>query len=75
MRYKDKDRYVVGFTDPRAMYSGEFLKDYIRYKIKMSNWLPPKYTVVKYVNGAEAQIMVSGVSKEVAEGYVKLLEE
>ena len=74
MNYKDKDRYVVGFSDPRGFFQSRFA-DHIEYKTAMTNWLPPRYGVYKYVNGALSQTIVEGVPIETAHGYIKLLKE
>ena len=74
MNYKDKDRYVVGFSDPRGFFQSRFA-DRVEYKTGMTNWLPPRYGVFKYVNGALSETIVDGVSQDAAHGYIKLLKE
>lgn len=71
---KQKDRYAVGFSDPRGLFQSRFA-DRIEYTTRMTNWIPPRYAVIKYVNGARSQTMASGVSLETAHGYIKLLKE
>lgn len=72
---KQKYRYAVGFSDPRGIFNDQWLGDYVEHKLVMTNWIPPRYAVIKYVNGARSQTMASGVSLETAHGYIKLLKE
>jgi hypothetical protein len=74
MKYKDKNRYAMGWSDVMGTFSSRFA-DRVEYKVKMSKWIPPRYAVVKYVNGGEAETIVDGVSQDTAKGYVKLLQE
>jgi hypothetical protein len=71
---KQIDRYRTGWTDPRGIFYSRFV-DRIEYKVKMSKWIPPRYAVVKYVNGGEAETVVDGMPIETAQGYIKLLKE
>ena len=66
MNDKDKDRYAIGLIG---------FEDRVEYKTAITNWIPPRYAVIKYVNGATSQIMVDGVSLKAAHGYIKLLKE
>jgi len=70
-----KGGYMFGWTDPRASYG--FIKVHeTEYAIKLCNWLPPRYAVVKkIVGGEEIETLVTQVSKESAQGYLKLLKE
>ena len=74
MNNKDKDRYAMGFSDPRGFFLIGF-EGRVEYKTAITNWIPPRYAVIKYVNGATSQIMVDGVSLKAAHGYIKLLKE
>lgn len=74
MKDKDKDRYAMGFSDPRGFFQIKFT-EHIEYKTAMTNWLPPRHAVIKLVNGKEVQTMVDGVSLKAAHGYIKLLKE
>jgi hypothetical protein len=74
MTYKPKDRYATGWSDPRGFFLSGF-EDRVEYKTKMTNWLPPRYGVYKYVNGALSQTVIEGVSQDAAHGYIKLLKE
>jgi hypothetical protein len=75
MKYKTKDRYATGWSDPRGIFISPPLKDRIEYKTGMTNWFPPRYGVFKYVNGALSETVVDGVSQDAAQGYIKLLKE
>jgi len=71
---KQIDRYRMGWSDARGIFTSGY-KDRVEYKVKMSKWIPPRYAVVKYVNGGEAETVIDGVPIETAHGYIKLLQE
>ena len=71
---KQIDRYRMGWSDARGIFTSGY-KDRVEYKVKMSKWIPPRYAVVKYVNGGEAETGIDGVPIETAHGYIKLLQE
>ena len=67
-------RYMYGWTDPNATY-GFISVHETEYAIKLCNWLPPKYAVVKKISGKEIETMATNVSKKSAQGYLKLLKD
>jgi len=71
---KQRNRYTMGWSDARGIFHSNF-EDRVEYKVKMSKWIPPRYAVVKYVNGGEAETVIDGVPIETAHGYIKLLQE
>ena len=66
-------RHVFGYSDYRSMFNNNLYKDRVEYTAITTNWLPPKYKIVKLVNGGIAETLVEGVSLEVAKNYIKLL--
>ena len=66
-------KYVFGYSDYRNMFANNLYKDRVEYTAITTNWLPPKYKIVKLVNGGIAETLVEGVSLEVAKNYIKLL--
>ena len=71
---KQIDRYRTGWADARGFFQSRFV-DRVEYKTKMTNWLPPRYAVAKFVNGALSETVIDGVPIETAQGYIKLLKE
>jgi hypothetical protein len=74
------ERYAVGWTDPRAMLYGEAPKyEYqVRYSFGRGNQPKRGYTVVKYDvtrTYLEAEVLAHGLTREAAEGFIKLLKE
>ena len=67
-------KYVFGFSDYRGMLENLY-KDRVEYRTLSTNWLPPRYAVVKMVNGIQAETLVDGLSLKTAKGYIKLLQE
>ena len=66
------EKYLFGYSDYRSMFTNGF-SDRIEYKAITTNWLPPKYKIVKLINGGIAETLVEEVSLEVAKNYIKLL--
>lgn len=72
----EMERYQVGWSDPRGTFQTRFgIPDRIEYKMGMTNWMPPKYGVFKYINGCLSGAVVEDVSQDAAHGYMKLLKE
>ena len=69
------EKYVFGYSDYRNMFHNNLYKDRVEYTAITTNWLPPKYKIVKLVNGGVAETVVEGVSLKTAKGYIKLLQE
>lgn len=72
---KQIERYRMGWSDARSIFNDQMFGDYVEHKLVMTNWIPPRYAVLKYVNGTRSQTMASGVSLDTARGYIKLLKE
>ena len=68
-------RHVFGYSDYRSMFNNNLYKDRVEYRALSTNWLPPRYAVVKMVNGIQAETVVDGLSLKTAKGYIKLLQE
>ena len=68
------EKYVFGYSDYRNMFENLY-KDRVEYRALSTNWLPPRYAVVKMVNGIQAETVIDGVSLKTAKGYIKLLQE
>jgi hypothetical protein len=68
-------KYVSGYSDLRSVVWQPHISiaDRVEYTAITTNWLPPKYKIVKLVNGGIAETLIEGVSLEVAKGYIKLL--
>ena len=66
-------KYAFGYSDYRNLFNNNLYKDRVEYTAITTNWLPPKYKIVKLVNGGIAETLVEGVSLEVAKNYIKLL--
>ena len=69
------EKYVFGYSDYRNMFDKNLYKDRVEYRALSTNWLPPRYAVVKMVNGIQAETLVDGLSLKTAKGYIKLLQE
>jgi hypothetical protein len=68
------EKYVFGYSDLGGVWRPYIsFTDRVEYVAMTTNWLPPRYKVVKLVNGGVAETLVEGVSSEVAKGYIKLL--
>jgi hypothetical protein len=68
-------KYVFGYSDYRNLFNNNLYKDRVEYRALSTNWLPPRYAVVKVVNGIQAETVVDGLSLKTAKGYIKLLQE
>ena len=68
-------KYVFGYSDYRNLFNNNLYKDRVEYRALSTNWLPPRYAVVKMVNGIQAETLVDGLSLKTAKGYIKLLQE
>lgn len=68
-------KYVFGYSDYRNLFNNNLYKDRVEYRALSTNWLPPRYAVVKMVNGIQAETVVDGLSLKTAKGYIKLLQE
>ena len=67
-------RHVFGYSDLGGVWRPHIsFTDRVEYTAITTNWLPPKYKIVKLVNGGIAETLVEGVSLEVAKNYIKLL--
>jgi hypothetical protein len=68
---KTKDRYAYGWTDLRVPNSGWWQYE-VRYAFN-----PDGYQVVKQslLHKDVVEVLASGLTKETADGYVKLLKE
>jgi hypothetical protein len=69
------EKYVFGYSDDRNLFNDNLYKDRVEYMALSTNWLPPRYAVVKMVNGIQAETVVDGLSLKTAKGYIKLLQE
>lgn len=69
------EKYVFGYSDYRNLFNNNLYKDRVEYRALSTNWLPPRYAVVKMVNGIQAETVVDGLSLKTAKGYIKLLQE
>jgi hypothetical protein len=69
------EKYVFGYSDNRNLFNNNLYKDRVEYMALSTNWLPPRYAVVKMVNGIQAETVVDGLSLKTAKGYIKLLQE
>lgn len=75
-----KERFGVGWTDPRAMLHGEAPKYayQVRYSFGLDGETKRGYTVVKYDvlrTYLPEEVLASGLTREAAEGFIKLLKE
>ena len=68
-------KYIFGYSDYRNLFNNNLYKDIVEYRALSTNWLPPRYAVVKMVNGIQAETLVDGLSLKTAKGYIKLLQE
>lgn len=68
-------KYIFGYSDYRNLFNNNLYKDIVEYRALSTNWLPPRYAVVKMVNGIQAETVVDGLSLKTAKGYIKLLQE
>ena len=68
-------KYIFGYSDYRNLFNNNLYKDIVEYRALSTNWLPPRYAVVKMVNGVQAEMVIDGVSLKTARGYIKLLQE
>ena len=68
-------KYMFGYSDYRNLFNNNLYKDRVEYRALSTNWLPPRYAVVKMVNGIQAETLVDGLSLKTAKGYIKLLQE
>jgi hypothetical protein len=68
-------KYIFGYSDYRNLFNNNLYKDRVEYRALSTNWLPPRYAVVKMVNGIQAETVVDGLSLKTAKGYIKLLQE
>ena len=68
-------KYIFGYSDYRNLFNNNLYKDTVEYRALSTNWLPPRYAVVKMVNGIQAETVVDGLSLKTAKGYIKLLQE
>ena len=66
-------KYIFGYSDYRNLFNNNLYKDIVEYRALSTNWLPPRYAVVKMVNGIQAETVVDGLSLKTAKGYIKLL--
>lgn len=69
------EKYAFGYSDYKAMWFHNLYRDRVEYRALSTNWLPPRYAVVKMVNGIQAETLVDGLSLKTAKGYIKLLQE
>ena len=69
------EKYAFGYSDYRNLFNNNLYKDTVEYRALSTNWLPPRYAVVKMVNGIQAETVIDGVSLKTAKGYIKLLQE
>ena len=70
------EKYVVGYSDLGGIWRTQIsFTDRVEYVAITTNWLPPRYKIVKLVNGGVAETVVEGVSLKTAKGYIKLLGE
>ena len=69
------EKYAFGYSDYRNLFNNNLYKDTVEYRALSTNWLPPRYAVVKMVNGIQAKTVIDGVSLKTAKGYIKLLQE
>lgn len=70
-----KDRYAYGWTDLRGAYDAK-LDGYFSemvYEVRYG-FTPDGYQVVKR-SFVRQEVLASGLTKEAAEGYLKLLKE
>jgi len=74
---KTKDKYAHGWTDPRAAFDPRMPNlDSYRYEVSY-RFVPEGYVVVKrnLVHQDVVEVLASGLTKEAAEGFIKLLKE
>jgi hypothetical protein len=73
------ERYVTGWTDPRMPTLKEPKYAYqVRYSFGLDGKTKKGYMVVKYDitrTYLEAEVLAHGLTHEVADGFIKLLEE
>ena len=68
------EKYVVGYSDLGGIWRTQIsFTDRVEYVAITTNWLPPRYKIVKLVNGIQAETVVDGLSLKTAKGYIKLL--
>ena len=70
------ENYVFGYSDVGGVWRPHIsFADRVEYRAITTNWLPPRYKIVKLVNGGVAETVVEGLSLKTAKGYIKLLGE
>ena len=69
-------KYGYGWNDPRGVFDPRGAFDFWYYELRYA-FVPDGYQVIKrhVVHEDVVEILASGLTKETAEGFIKLLKE